>query len=353
MTNLGIAVLLAASALSSAPEPVPAEQVTFVPAELQAQVRERIGGRGTPQEQRLQQLVDFVFSPDGLALQYGTDSTLTIEQAYQVRQANCLSFTLLFVALARQAGLDAFVQETDQVLAWFEEGGTVYNSGHVNVGVRIGRRLRTIDIDRSIVMVRHPPRAIGDGQALARFYNNRGAELMSAGRHEAAERHLEAAVRLDPGFAAAWNNLGVLRLRQGDPKAAENAYGVALQKDPDDAATLSNFVNLYARTGDHARLAEYKRRLHEAQLNDPFHQFLLAIDHEKRGDQRQAIRHYQRAIRLHPGEHRFYFGLARAYVQLGDHRRARRALVKARDVSQAGQRGVYQAKLDDLRAARR
>jgi Flp pilus assembly protein TadD len=351
--NLSAAALLALSTLAPGAELPPPEQVTAVPAELREQLERHVTRHPASPERRLERLVDFVFtSDDGLALQYGNDSTLTIEQSFRARRANCLSFTLLFVALARHAGLDAYVQETDQVLAWFEQGGTVYNSGHVNAGVRIGYRRRTVDIDRSIVMMRHPPRAISDQRALAHYYNNRGAELMSAGQMAAAREHMHMAIRLAPDHVGAWNNLGVLLLRQGELKASEDAYRTALERDPLHAATLANFVNLYRRIGDQDRLVQFQQRLHKAQLKDPFHQFLLALNYEERGDYTNAIVHYKRAIRIHDKEHRFYFGLARAYMQQGDSRRARRALAKARDVS-GDEHGVYQTKLDRLQASQR
>lgn len=351
MLGITLAALLVTATASPTPSSsLPTEdEVVAVPVELREQLHEQVIDRATTREQRLQRLVEFMFDAKGLALEFDDQYTRTAEQVFLGHKANCLSFTLIFVTLAREAGLEAYVQETDQVLSWYEENGTVYNSGHVNAGVRIGPKRQTIDIDRSIMMARGPPHTISDKRALSHYYNNRGAELMRDGDFVAARAHLHQGIQLTSDhFLALWNNLGVLEMREGHSQAAEKAYLTALQKDRTYAATLVNLLTFYQRTGDRARAADFQSRLFQAQLNDPFHQFLLAEDSEKRGDYKAAITHYRRAIKLHDREHRFYFGLARAYAQLGDIRHARKALTRARDVSGGDSRGIYQGKLDRL-----
>lgn len=351
MLGIALAALLVTATASPTPSSsLPTEdEVVAIPEELREQLHRQVIDRTITREQRLQRLVEFMFDPKELALEFDEQYTRTAEQAFLGHKANCLSFTLLFVTLAREAGLEAYVQETDQVLSWYEQNGTVYSSGHVNAGVRIGPKRQTIDIDRSILMTRGPPRPISDKRALSHYYNNRGAELMRDGDFAAARAHLHKGTQLTSDhFLALWNNLGVLEVREGHPQAAEQAYLTALKKDPRYAATLLNLLTFYQRTGNRVLAADFQSRLVQAQLNDPFHQFLLAEDSEKRGDYKAAITHYRRAIKLHDKEHRFYFGLARVYAQLGDIRHARRALTKARDVSSGDPRGMYQAKLDSL-----
>jgi len=54
---------------------------------------------------------------------------------------------------------------------------------------------------------------------------------------------------------------------------------------------------------------------------------------------------------LHPYEHRFHFGLARAYLAQRMWVSAGRALEKALNLSEGDTRGVYAAKLEWLREA--
>lgn len=329
MMNLAMAAVLAVSMPAPGLEPPTRDQIMAVPAELQAQLRDQVILKSRSKEQRLRLLLDFVSSDNGLTLAYDDETTRTVEETYRSGRANCLSFTLLFVALAREAGLKAYPQEYDQVLAWHRQDELVYNSSHVNAGVKVGRQRRTVDITRGGVIARHPPKAISDQQALAHFYNNRGAELMAAGATEAARKHMDAAIELDPTSPAAWNNLGVLSLRDGDPRAAERAYTTALELDEVHSAALSNIVTLHQRTGEHEQAARFMQRLQEARLADPFHQFILAVEYEKRGDYAKAVNHYRRAIRLHDREPVFHLGLARVYSLMGDARRAQRSQARA------------------------
>jgi len=355
------AALLAMSAASPVPMPapdpgpelVPPERVMEIPAELRDRLQRSVISPSGNGHQRLERLIEFTFGPDELGLEYGGDHTFTAEQAYRAREANCLSFALLFVALAREAGLDAYVQETDHVLTWYQGDGTVYNASHVNAGVRVGGRRRTIDINRGVMMALQPPRPISDQRALSRYYNNRGAELLDQNLLPAARLHMEMAIDLTPDYPGVWSNLGVLSLREGDLQAAEAAYGRALAIDSNHAATLFNLVALHQHTGNTHALNQYQQRLHRVELFDPFHQFMQALQREKEGDFESAVRHYRQAIKRHEREHHFHFGLARAYVQLGDKRRARAAFTRARDLAvQDEHRSLYQAKIDGLLSSR-
>ncbi|UYB51001.1 tetratricopeptide repeat protein [Xanthomonas sp. AM6] len=319
-----------------------------VPPALHALVQQRVDPHAS-REQRLQQLVRLAFDADGLDLQYDAKATHSVAESYATRRVNCLSFTLLFVVLARDAGLDAQVQEVGRVLSWYQDGDALYNAGHVNVGVRIDGRRGSIDLDRSVLMDRRGPRPISDRRALAHYYNNRGAELMADGALPAAQQHLAMALQMDRDFAAAWNNLGVLALRQGDTQAAAQDYATALAVDPGHVSTLSNAASLYRRLGDSRREAAMLARLQRVQLTDPFHQYLLGNEAERRQDYAAAIGYYRHALRLYDGAHLLYFALARAYLLSGDQRRAHRAMQQALEHADSGAQPRYQTKLDALR----
>ena len=99
-------------------------------------LRTQVINRSYSREQRLQALVEMIFDRHGLDLQYDADATLTVSEIWQQRRANCLAFTLMFVALAREAGIQARVQEVGQVVSWYQDQaqGLVYSVGHVNAG---------------------------------------------------------------------------------------------------------------------------------------------------------------------------------------------------------------------------
>ncbi len=349
MMHWATAAVLAVTTLVPGTELPSREQIMAVPPELHAQVRDRVIERSRTKEQRFRLLVDFVAGDDGLTLEYDSQTTRTVEETFRSGKANCLSFTLLFVALAREAGLQAYAQEYQQVLAWHRQDELVYNSSHINAGVKFGGQRQTVDVGQGALIARRPPKVVSDQRALAHFYHNRGAELMAAGQMDAARRHMDAAIELDPDNPAVWNNLGVLGLRNRDPRAAERAYMTALKLDPMHAAALSNIVALYQRTGEQKQAASFMQRLQEARLADPFHQFILAIEYEKRGDYATAVDYYRRAIRLHDRDPEFYFGLARVYSLMGDARRARRSQARASALGDDTAHRSYQVRPASLR----
>lgn len=341
------ALVLLSAVTVTAPLPAP-EQIMQTPAALQQQLQQQVILPSHSSQQRLQRLVQFVFSTDGLGLQYDPDATLSVTETFQQRRANCLSFTLLFVTLARQAGLKARVQEVGQVVTWYEDQGVIYIAGHVNAGLETGDRTVTVDLDSNVFYDQRGPRPISDQRALAHFYNNRGAALMAAGDLDGARAHYQMALQLDPRFIPGWNNLGVLNARQGDLNAATRDFDSALSINRNHAPTLSNASNLYRRMGDR-RAEGLSMRLQRAQRQDPFYQFLRGQEAERGHDYAGAILHYRAAIKLYDNAPPFHFGLARAYFLIGNNPDALRQLQRARALAGSGPlRARYQAKIQAL-----
>ncbi len=331
--------------LQAAPEP---GQVMALPAELRQRLAMEVTVGSRSDTSRLQRLLEFMFQPDGLGMEFQYDATSTVEHAYLTRKANCLTFTLMFIALAREAGLDAYTQEIDRTITWHQQDSTIYHTSHVNAGVKANGRRYTVDVGSDSLIARDPPQRVSDERLLAHFYNNRAADLMAEHSLTSAAEHMRIALELDPSYANSWSNYGVLHLRLEDLAGARRAYDRALQLNPTHAAALFNMLTLAARSGDVQGEAAYRRRLDQARARDPFHQFLLAIDHERHGRHDEAVQHYRHAIRLHGSEHRFHLGLARVYLKLGEHHLAGRSLLRAQAVGGESQHGIYQAKLDGL-----
>ena len=348
---VALALPLPKAAIDDAPPT--REQVVAVPAPLQAQLQTEVIEPARSELDRLQRLVRFISDGEqGLGVQYREDATYTVTEAYRNRQANCVTYTLLFLTLAHLAGLDAYPQEIEETLSWQQHDDIVYRSNHVNVRVRVGMQRYLVDLGGDLMVGRRPPRRISMQRALAQYYNNRAVTLLSEQRLSAALAHADIALELDPDYPTTWSNTGVLRLRSGDRAGADRDYATALRLDPDNASALFNLVNLYQRNGDVRRAAAYRQRLEKVERSDPFHQFMKAMEYEKQGDGAQAIRHYLRAMRLHGHEHRFYSGLARAYLLDGDPRRARRALQRALSLAkEEAARASYQARLKQLHAS--
>jgi Flp pilus assembly protein TadD len=335
-------------------EPVkhPDEVMTLPPA-LKSRLRETLGTGPEPAKLRLERLLRFIVDDSGLGIRYGENATYSVAQTYETRRANCVGFTLLLIALAREAGLDAYPQGIVHTLAWRKDDRTLYRSNHVNAGVAIGARTQVVDFSIEPVIARDPPSRISDRRLLAHYYNNLAMAKLSDGDTAVAQRLMRIALDLDADYAPHWSNAGVLHLRGGDTDAAERAYARALTLDPHESSALFNMASLARRIGDAKKEAEYQRRLSRVQQQDPFHHFLQALAYEHSGDDARAIERYLAAIRLHKKEHRFHAALSQAYRRTGDIASADRALKRARALSKGAARDAYDSELKTLAALQR
>jgi len=326
------------------------EEAMALPEELRAEVRRRVLEPGGTTSQKVDRLADYVFGSDGLALVYDNGVTRTVAETWRDRRANCLSFSMLFIALAREVGLEARMQEVGDILVWYQGQRGVYASNHVNIAVRTDSRWKEVDLATSLVVLSDGPRGVDERRVMAHFYNNRGAEAMVMGDTATAEASLQAALDQDPGFASTWTNYGVLLLRRGDAASAERAYLEALRLDAKHSPTLSNLVSLYRLQGERRLQSRYQRKLDEVRRADPFHHFMLALRCEGDGDYECAISRYQRAISLRGWEHQFHFGLSRAYFLSGKLAAAQREMERAYALAGGDtERGIYLDKLEALR----
>ncbi|MBU8977906.1 tetratricopeptide repeat protein [Lysobacter sp. MMG2] len=325
-------------------------EVMALPGELRERVHRDVLVGNPGMLTRLERLSSLMYTPEGLGMTYRETANLTVAQAYESRTANCLTFTLLFLALAREAGIDATPQEIEQILGFRQADGTLYLSNHVNALVRVQGRRYIADVAGDLIIARDRPKPITQQRLIAHYYNNLAVERLSAGDYAAAQSLLRTALELDPDYAAYWSNAGVVHLRSGDARAAEQAYRKALALDPDNVNALFNLAGLATRTGDSTLEREYRQRLANLQRNDPFHHFMQAVNAQNAGDLTRAIRHYRRAVALQPEEHRFHSALANAYLEQGRTQLAIRSLARAQALSDGDTRAAYRDRIDALRA---
>ena len=264
---------------------------------------------------RLRALIDAVFGADGLGFTYGDDGTLTARQAFEQRRGNCVSFSFMFAALARHAGLDARFQEVND--GGPKRGNPKVFNRHMNVSVLIKGMEIEVDFKPYAEKAYLNRRVVSDSVALAHFYNNKGSEWLQINRLDVAEPQLEEALRLAPDFAPAWCNLGVLRLRLNDRVGAESAFRKAVALDPQLPSAARN---LAALCFDNGYFDEADRLFRSAVQNgrkNPYKLYLSALEDLSRGKWRSAEKRLENAIRLAPTHGGFYRALAEVYEAQG------------------------------------
>lgn len=296
----------------------------------------RIDGRG-PLDRRLSSLLGALVSRDGLALRYEAGFTGTASEAFHSRAANCLSFTQLFVALARELGAEAFFLAVPEVESYQRQGDLVVLAGHVTAGFGPFHDLQVLEftlgpeVDYSRVL------PVTDLTAVAMYYSNRGAERLTEGEPAEALAALEVATALAPDLAGAWINLGVARRRASDDAGAEAAYLRALEADPRASSAYQNLAALLRLRGDDAEAEELLRLGAGAGSRNPYSYLELGDLSLRRGRPTEARRFYRRALALDRDNAEPYAALGLAALAAGDRREARRWLRRARRVGEADQ----------------
>ncbi len=278
---------------------------------------------GADRASRLRQLGQAILDARNLGLSYD-ESTRTAQQAFRAARGNCLSFSIMFVALARRAGLTAHFQEVDVPPDWSLRGDLLVLNRHVNVLVDLGKAgQQVVDFNPDGVGGRYDRRRISDRRALAHFDNNVAVDRMQAGDAATALRYLRRAVGRDASFAPAWTNLGILHARQGRDGHAEAAYLRALRAAGRHRGAMSNLATVYDRRGKPERAEAARRRVTRHRDANPYYRLRQAEEALAAGDHRGAIRHLRFAVSRRPGEDRFYTLLAQAYRAQGDEKAAR------------------------------
>ncbi|QOC22833.1 tetratricopeptide repeat protein [Wenzhouxiangella sp. AB-CW3] len=241
-----------AMTVSAAPPPPEPEAVLTLPDEIIEQLDARIIRHTRSSDRRLDQVVRYMLRSGGLNLSYLHSPTRDVTGAIEDGQANCLSFTLIFLAMADHLGLDTTAREVQAPINWRRDGSSVYESGHVNVRVVTPQRRAVVDFEPDPIRSRQlantrRARDISRERLLAHFYNNRAAELLGEGWLEAARQWSDVALELAPEFSAALNNRGVIENRLGHTDEARRHFERALELAPENTSVLFNLYELYQR----------------------------------------------------------------------------------------------------------
>lgn len=329
---------------------VPLDEDPLRVSEEMTQFLETKIGRGGESLDRLQTLVHVVFQENALGFSYEPE-TRTAAGTFNKRGGNCVSFTFLFIAMARQLGLDARFREVAIVPIWGQVGDLVSISGHVNVAVNIGGQGYAVDLFPQVNRLELGGRVVSDDRALAHFYSNKGVEHLAAGRSQLAIAYFQKAARNDPTMACAWTNMGVALTRAGDLQEAEASHQKALQVEPGDLVAISNLASLYERLGRDRDAERYREKARRLQQKNPYYHFNLGLRCYLSGQYRESIAHYRIALKLKPKEHYFHMALAKAYIRVGEMDKVASCLKQAlKNAPDENAKHRYNEKLDWLLA---
>ena len=306
-------------------------------------------------------LVAALQSNTQLKLEYDSAVTRTAAEAFEARSGNCLALTIMTAALARELGLSVSFRRVFSEEAWTRRDNTLFLGGHVNIVLARSPADRLWNLDRvSGIIVDFLPDEdirrqrsweIRENTVTAMFMNNRAAETMVLGLLDEAYWWARGATLHDPRFLEAFNTLGVIYFRHANLAEAERAFQYVLAHEAENASAMSNLANVLEQQGRVQASLALREKLRRIEPHPPFHFSDLGFAALKRREFDAARGYFVRELARNAAYHEAHFGLAIAYLGLGDSRSAQRHLATALEAStNRRERDLYAAKLEWLRS---
>ncbi len=300
--------------------------------ELRAYARALAGGARSARAKAITIGAAIVSEVGGQGLEYESYRNLTAVQAYRDPAGNCITFTNLFVALARAAGLPAVYVLVDRIDEFDQGEDHVVAMRHVCAGFYQDHTLRLVDFGHYDPSTYWDVRVLSDREALARFHGNLGYEAYRDGDLEGALLRYRTALVVDPGSAAAWNNLALALRRGGDLDGARAALEAAVRADERDLPALTNLAALYREQGLADEAAAIHERIGAVRGTSPYHLYVRGQLCLERGEYAEAARVLRLALLQERDNVLLYRGLARAYDGLGETEKSLQAFRRAQEL---------------------
>ncbi|MFK7830967.1 MAG: tetratricopeptide repeat protein [Congregibacter sp.] len=268
-----------------------------------------------------------VKSPGILAMQYDPLGDGVAQEAFERRSANCLSYAHMFVALAREAGLNARYQWMAVRPEWHRIGERVALRLHVNVMVKMRDGTEyMVDIDPLTSHQVAGARIMDDSEALALHHNNLAMQALADERPELAWLQLVRGLEIAPGLSQLWVNLGAIYRYTDQYAEAEQAYLHALEVDKGDRSAMNNLAVLYELEGRLEEQAYWLDRMHRYRERNPYYHANLGEMAMATEDWDLAYEHYRTARKLQPRDSLLLYNLGLVQHRRGNDKEAERLI---------------------------
>jgi Flp pilus assembly protein TadD len=313
----------------------------------------RYTGGQTNTHVRLMSLHEAVRGAGGLDLQYDPFAEGSAREVFHRGVANCLSYANLFIALAREAGLEAHYQWVEVRPQWSRVSERVQVGLHVNVSVRLrdGKRYM-VDIDPPPSQDITGSRELTDSQGEALYYNNIAMSALGSEDPETAWLYLVRALQLDPANAHLWANLGAIYRASAQHREAEQSYLQALDLDFTEYTAMTNLAVLYSIEGREEDRDYWLGRVEIYRRTNPYYHAWRGDEAAAEGDWSKALDHYARALALAPGDSRLLFTRGVIYYRLNDYDAAAVDIERAIELATLySDIAYYERQLEEVRKA--
>jgi tetratricopeptide (TPR) repeat protein len=298
-------------------------------------------------------LADAIVATWKLDVSYDRVADYTASQVFhETRRANCLSFTHLFISLARAVGLRAYYVdvEHDELLA---DTNMVVSNRHICAGISDGGKFYLLDFDSSPRKSYKFYQIIDDLEAVANHYNNLAINRFSQNESSLQEALtlLNTSLRIKPDFSRALNNRGVLQNLAVDSTSAEKSFRAALKGDPGMHEAHSNLSGMLMRQGALDEALDHARQALRSRPNNQSYQLRVAMIHFYLTDYMGAFREFRKITRNNPSNSAAFYGLALSAYHLGRLDPAFNAITKALELNPVNREFEYLQSMIALKKA--
>lgn len=299
------------------------------------------------EKRRLDKIVELIFDRSVVGFDYSSTKTYTASETFELRSGNCLSYTAMFISMARYAGLNARFQEVSDFSDWSRQGGIVVFSSHMNSVVIIGTKFFEVDFQYRSEKKFWNRKVVDDRRAEAHYFNNIGSEALLKGDLSTAGTLLSRSIEHDGSFSYAWTNLGVLAKQKGEMKKAEAFFLKAIVLDRNNHTAKYNLAVLYELKGNIKKAENLRSQIKKILRRNPYYHFRLGIDQYDNNNFNDSIIHFKRAIKRDSKKSEFYIKLSAAYYKLGNFKMSEKYLKKGEKYAETDlEKDKYKRKLE-------
>jgi tetratricopeptide (TPR) repeat protein len=143
----------------------------------------------------------------------------------------------------------------------------------------------------------------------------KGLAAMKSGDYNGARSAFEAAIAKNPKQADAHFYLAQMMEKTGDKAAAEAGYKRALEAQPDLVDAAVNLIALYIESKKYDDAIALAKKLLEKNPKDPMMRFNYAVALAGKGDQDNARKEYDAALKLAPNNAELYLSYAHQLIE--------------------------------------
>ncbi|HXA46148.1 MAG TPA: hypothetical protein VNW52_00855 [Burkholderiaceae bacterium] len=301
-------------------------------------------------------LVNALYTKEHKKFSYDSVQTRNAAAVFHQRSGNCLSYTIMTAAFAKQLHLPVQFHAISYGDIWDRNDDIDFLIGHVNltIGIKKGTSddpAKLIDFGAFEDARNEISDDIGEDIIVAMYMNNRAAEALTKNKLDDAYWWARAAITSAPSFVGAYNTLGVIYSRHHNLIDAERVFRRTLEREPDNVLALANQVQVLTTMGRLEESQRLQRHLTEVQPNPPYYFFNRGMAAMRIGDYKTAKIEFTKEVNRASYNHQFHFWLALANYRLGNINETLKQLEVAMDNSpNTEQHDLYAAKLEKLKA---